>query len=174
MRLSTIAMSAAHNMLTDAHTAVGQQPIVIDGTYGVVYHGGADKVEFNTGLLMYLSDYTSEASAHVALSEEYRTWLDNNAAKYGFIESFEDGYRYVGVAHATFMKSKSMTLAQYISYLKSNSSHENPITINAGGAKYQVYYEACGAGGEIKVPKDDYTISGTNEGGVIITAKVSK
>ena len=174
MRLSTVAMSAAHRMLTDAKNAVNQKPVVIDGTYGVVYHGGADKVEFNTGHLMYLSDYLSEATAHVALSSEYRAWFDQNAAKYGFIESFEDGYRYVGEAHATYMKLKSMTLAQYIAHLKSNTSQDNPLDItDENGVKYQVYYVSCRAGDEIKVPKNDYTISGTNEGGVIITAKVS-
>jgi hypothetical protein len=44
-----------------------------------------------------------------------------------------------------------------------------------GGAEYSVYYVACEAGDTIKVPAHgNYTVSGTNEGGVIVTFKASK
>ena len=175
MRLSTSAMAAAHDMLSDAKEAVGQKAIVIDATYGVIYHGGNDVEEYNTGLLMYLSDYASEAEAHVELSNEYKKWLDENAAKYGFIESFEDGYRYVGVAHAKAISdSKDInSLADYIKYLKENTSVDKTIEIEVDGTTYKSYYVSCKKGDTIKVPSDsEYTISGTNEGGVVVTVKV--
>jgi phage anti-repressor protein len=177
MRLSLPAMAAAHKMLSDAKEEVDQKAIVIDGTYGMVYHGGAENPEFNTGLLMYLSDYESEADEHVELSKEYRKWLKENAAEYGFIESFEDGYRYVGIAHAKAISGNSKddieNLEDYIEYLKENTSVDKTAEIKVDGNTYKSYYVSCKKGDTIKVPKDaDYTISGTNEGGVIVTVKV--
>ncbi len=174
MRLSTSAMAAAHDMLSDAKEAVKDKAIVIDATYGVIYHGGSDVEEYNTGLLMYLSDYNSEADAHVDLSKEYRKWLREHAAEYGFIESFEDGYRYVGIPHAkSISESKDFdSLADYIAYLKDNTSVSKTIEIEVDGSTYKIYY-AKPADGKINVPAEgDYTISGTNEGGVIVTVKV--
>ena len=173
MKLSTAAMAAAHSMLSDAKAAVNQNPVCIDRTYGIGYNG-EELEEYNTGLLMFLADYTSESQAYVALSKEYKAWFNANAAKYGFIESFDGGFRYVGAVHATYMKANSMTLAQYINHLKNNTSNEKPLSASANGVEYQIYYVACKAGDTIKVPsKNEYTISGTNEGGVIITVTVS-
>lgn len=177
MQLSLPAMEAAHKMLSDAKEAVGQKAILIDGTYGTVYHGGADKEEFKTGYLMFLSDNDSEANDHVELSKEYRKWLREHAAEYGFIESFEDGYRYVGVAHAkAISESKDIeSLADYIEYLKDNTSVDKTIEIEVDGDTYKSYYVSCKKGDTIRVPDvdaDDITISGTNEGGVIVTVKV--
>ena len=174
MRLSTSAMAAAHNMLTDAKNAVGEKAVTIDATYGYIIHGDKTNQEFNTGLLLYLSDYDSTSEKRVALSKGYSKWFDENAANYGFIESFEDGYRYVGVAHAKSISgSKDITsVADYVKYLKENTNVNKTIEIEVDGATYKIYYAACTAGESIKVPADkDYTISGTNEGGVIVTVK---
>lgn len=176
MQLSLPAMASAHKMLTDAKEAVSQKPIVIDGTYGMIYHGGADVEEYKTGLLMYLSDYNSEVDAHVNMSAEYKSWFDKNASKYGFIESFEYGYRYVGNVHAKVISGDKNinSLAEYIAYLKENTNVGKTIEVEVDGATYKVYYVPCVEGDTIKVPADteNTTISGTNEGGVIVTVKV--
>ena len=167
MKLEKNAMSAAHNMLVAAEAAVKKDDLLIAYTYG---YNLEDNEEYKTALLMYLTNYEG-----TALDPAYAEWFDTNAASYGFIESFENGYRYVGVVHATYMKANSMTLAQYINHLKTNTSDEKPLKASANGVEYQIYYVACKAGDTIKVPsKNEYTISGTNEGGVIITVKVSK
>ena len=48
--------------------------------------------------------------------------------------------------------------------------------VKVDGVEYAIYYVACKAGDTIKAPKDlkNTTISGTNEGGVIVTVKLSK
>ena len=61
-----------------------------------------------------------------------KTWLANNAHKYGFVmrypdaksditgvSGYESAYRYVGVAHATYMYNNNLCLEEYVSYLKS-------------------------------------------------------
>ena len=167
MTLTKDAMAAAHNMLVDAEKAVKKDDILIQFTNG---YNEADNEEYKTALLIYLTNYENGK-----LDKAYSKWFDENAADYGFIESFEDGYRYVGVAHAKSISgSKDITsLAAYIEYLKTNTNVNKTIEVEVDGTTYKVYYVACAVGETIKVPADkDYTISGTNEGGVIVTVTV--
>ena len=166
MKLTNDAMEAAHKMLVDAEVAVGKDDLLIAYTYG---YNEADNEEYKTALLIYLTNFEG-----TKLDKSYSNWFDENAANYGFIESFEDGYRYVGVAHAKSISgSKDITsVADYVKYLKENTNVNKTIEIEVDGATYKIYYAACTAGESIKVPADkDYTISGTNEGGVIVTVK---
>ena len=173
MKLTKEAMAATHNMLVEAEKNLGKDMLCIDSCYGYMNEGV--KEEYNTAQLIYLAGIVSSAEPNVTLPKEYRNWLDKNAATYGFIESFEDGYRYVGVAHAKSISgSKNIaSLAAYIEYLKTNTNVNKTIEVEVDGTTYKVYYVACAAGDTIKVPADkDYTISGTNEGGVIVTVTV--
>lgn len=166
MKLTKEAMAATHNMLVEAEKSVQKDDLLIAYTYG---YNEANNEEYNTALLIYLTNYESGK-----LDKAYSKWFDENAEKYGFIESFEDGYRYVGVAHAkSIAGSKDITtVADYVKYLKENTNVGKTIEIEADGATYKIYYASCAAGESIKVPADkDYTISGTNEGGVIVTVK---
>ena len=173
MRFSQPAMAEAHKMLTAAKAAVNpNKPVTIDATYDTIKHGSST-YEYNTAMLMLLSDYDSTGETRVPLSEEYRAWFDEHAAEYGYIESFEDAYRYVGKVHAQTINGNSEinTLELYINFLKENTNEHN--VFRPEGSNYAIYYVACQEGGTIKVPKDaEYTISGTNEGGVIVTVKV--
>jgi D-alanyl-D-alanine carboxypeptidase len=170
MKLNKDAMVAAHKMLTDAKAAVKGEAITIDAAFDRIVYGGNDNEGYNTGLLMFLSDFTSDSGAYVKLSDDYSTWLKTNAAKYGFVNSFEDAYRYVGVTHATYMAQEKLSLADYINYLKKNHSADQKM-LQIGD--YGVYYVSCKTGDSINVPaNNEYTISGTNEGGVIVTVKL--
>ena len=168
MKLTKEAMEAAHNMLVDAEKAVKKDDLLIAYTYGF---NDSDNEEYKTALLIYLTDYEDQR-----LNSAYSEWFEENAAKYGFIESFEDGYRYVGVPHAKAISGSKniLSLADYIEYLKANTNVNKTIEIEVDGTTYKVYYVACAAGDTIKVPAGkDYTISGTNEGGVIVTVKTN-
>ncbi len=175
MQLEISAMVAAHKMLCAAKDAVGEKAVTIDAAYGYIIYTGVETDEYNTGMLMFLSDYSSETGAYVALSDAYSKWFDKNAVNYGFIESFEDAYRYVGVAHAKYMTDADFTLAEYIEHLKTNTNYEKMLVVEIDDVKYASYYVACTADDEIKVPaNNEYVISGTNEGGVVITVKLDK
>lgn len=174
MRLPTLTMQSLHNMLTAAKNEVEEDPITIDGAYDTIISGDV-YAEYATGMLVLLSDYTSSYT-RVELSSAYRAWLDKNAARYGFVEAYEDTYRFVGVAHAKYLNDAGITLAGYISYLKENTNNEKGLELTcADGAKYYVYYVACEEGETIKVPANNaYTISGTNAGGVVVTVSLDK
>ena len=170
MMLNKAAMEQAHKMLTDAKKAIAGESITIDAAFDRVVYGGVDTEGYNTGLLMFLSDFTSDSGAYVKISSDYSEWLKANAAKYGFVNSFEDAYRYVGVTHATYMAENKLSLADYINFLKKNHSADQKM-LQIGD--YGVYYVSCKAGDSINVPaNNEYTISGTNEGGVIVTVKL--
>lgn len=122
-------------------------------------------------------------------------WIYENAHKYGFIISFpnkcthlnnengDDPYhkndrlhlRYVGVEHATYIHENENVncLKEYLDLLRTNHGYNNPLTVNANGKDYQVYYVQCNANPtQIPVPKDStYTISGDNMNGFIITVE---
>lgn len=163
MQLTVDAMAAAHQMLVDAEAEIKKDDLLILYTYG---SNDLTNPEYATALLMFLSNYDGNT-----LSAEYANWFDDNAASYGFIESFENGYRYVGKTHAKYMSDKKLSLADYIAYLKDNTNCDKPLKITVKGTAYAVYYAS--AGKNIKVPANiDYVLSGTNEGGIIVTYEI--
>ena len=111
-------------------------------------------------------------------------WIYENAHKYGFIrvseaEGEEDIFRYVGVAHATYIKNtKSVaTVAEYLEVLKNKYSYKTPLPIQVKGADgknvtYRVYYLASGSAMEVP-QKYGYTVSGDNLGGYVVTVNTA-
>jgi len=175
--LNKTAMENAHKLLTNLRAGVeDSKAVTIDAAFDRIVNGGAETEGYNTGLLMFLSDNASDSGNHIALGEDYKAWLDDNAAKYGFVNEFEDAYRYVGVAHAKYIADEKLSLAEYVELLKKNTSNEKGLTTkDAEGNEYYVYYVSAKAGETIKVPaSNEYTVSGTNEGGVIVTVKLAK
>ncbi len=128
------------------------------------------------------------------ISEAQHAWIFNNAHKYGFVMRYPDekssitgvapGYeycfRYVGVAHATYMKEHGYCLEEYVEVLKQNHTINNPLrTKGADGHSYDVYYVPAVADQTLLtnflVPSNyQYTISGDNCGGFIVTVDLSK
>lgn len=177
MMLNRAAMENAHKLLTDLKAAVEDSAAVtVDAAFDRIVYGGNDTEGYNTGLLMFLSDNTSDSGSYVALEDKYTDWLDKNAVKYGFINEFEDAYRYVGAAHSKYITDEKLSLEEYVTLLKKNTSNEKGLAITgADGAKYYVYYVSATTGDTINVPaENEYTISGTNEGGVIVTVTIEK
>lgn len=167
VQLSPAAIAAAHDLLVAAEKSVKEDDLLVKYAYD---GDDGQTAEYKTGLLMFLTNYDEEK-----LPENYAKWIDDNAAKYGFIESFEDAYRYVGEVHAKYMTEEKVSLADYINFLKKNTHAEKAITVKLDGVEYAVYYAEGKAGDTIKVPATaEYTVSGTNEGGVIVTVKNAK
>ena len=111
-------------------------------------------------------------------------WIYENAYKYGFINLAtasadsnepEDAnlFRYVGVAHATAMKQKKLTtLESYLNYLKADTSVSKPVSVTTNEGKLKIYY--CAADATVYVSeKNEYTVSGNNVDGYIITVNTS-
>lgn len=106
---------------------------------------------------------------------------------YGFILRYPEGkesftgenarsytYRYVGYPHAKYINSNGLCLEEYINLVKEHDSN-NPLEIIEDGHTYNVYFVPAESVGDtsIPVPSDkEYTVSGCNAGGFIVTVTV--
>lgn len=186
-----------HNMLTDLNGSTGNVAYIATAHRTLKEQQGIDSPapsgysDFHTGMLVSLKAYGSGASSNLTAegNEAMYKWLLDNAHKYGFIQRYPSGkesvthvsdylscFRYVGVAHATYMKENNLCLEEYVAKLKETKpTLEAPLLVNVKGSSnsgvYAIYYYDF-AEGEIQVPKSNYTISGTNMGGIIVTVKV--
>ena len=146
--------------------------------------------EHHTGYCVALQVYDSTGKNRINLDPDTDRWFYQNAHKYGFIvrypdekksitgvPNYEHCFRYVGVAHATYMYQNNLCLEEYLDMLKNSySSAANRLTISAAdGFDYDVYYVAASDSEvtTIDVPTSDftYTVSGDNRGGFIVTVK---
>jgi len=133
--------------------------------------------DFHTGMLFELT--VNDSSASIGSDAAFK-WIYDNAHKYGFIarypeaksaitgvSNFDNAFRYVGVAHATYMKTNGLCLEEYVTLLQQSNGQ----TFSAGG--YVICYVRVGASGstEITLPSASATVSGDNMGGLIIAAK---
>lgn len=112
-------------------------------------------------------------------------WFAENAAKYGLIVRYPEGkeeatgekpraytYRYIGAAHAVYMRDNGLCLEEYISELKKHTK-DDPLAAASDGTTYIMYYVPAAESGATEVPVPDdkqYTVSGNNADGFIVTA----
>lgn len=196
LKLEASAMENAHNMLVSLTSETNNDNIYISSSYGK----NDTSKDIHTGLTMVLS-VAGAVVADPFEDENYavlKDWLIENAHKYGFVvrypadkaditgeADYKYAFRYVGLPHAKYMYDNNLCLEEYIAYLKGNTSDEQMLSVTAtDNISYGIYYVPCSDdSNEIKVPetvpnpdgstKYSYTISGTNEGGVIVTVTLN-
>ena len=145
--------------------------------------------DYHSGSTIYINRYTDSGSTEdLNLSSESQ-WIKQNAHKYGFIFRFPTnkhkitGYnipwqmRYVGIAHATYMYQNNLCLEEYLQLLSDNHRYlSNHLQVNAAdGMTYEIFYVQGPEEGVLKLPipaNRDYTVSGDNIGGFIVTVTV--
>lgn len=108
-------------------------------------------------------------------------WITEHYKDYGFIIRYPanktpytgiDGegnhFRYVGIPHSVYMTDNLMCLEEYVRMIKRYSA-DDPFVFEYNGEEYRIWY--CDASdGYIDVPADsEYTVSGDNCGGFIVT-----
>ncbi len=191
------ALTAMDAMLTDFAAASGKSNVQIRYAYRTYKEQEAFSVapghsDHHTGLgceLKYVIQTGKNIVAYELSTDETYAWLTDNCHKYGFVirypadkteqtgvADYISYFRYVGIPHATYMKANGLCMEEYVTLLKSYTD-KNPLAINgADGKYYEVYYVAVNDGSAtVKYPTNyAYTISGTNEGGVVITVDRSK
>ncbi len=192
--METTALTALDAMLTDFCTATGKDNVQIRSAYRdqatqEQFSTPVGHSDHHTGFGCELK-YTKEGAAYhfSADPENGYAWINENAAKYGFIirypadkvdvtgvSDYDSYYRYVGPAHATYMAANNLCMEEYIEVLK-GYSQSKPLEIRgADGIAYEVYYTAVSGSATIKLPTNyAYTLSGTNEGGVVVTINRSE
>ncbi len=141
----------------------------------------------HTGLSCALQVQSGNKTLYLSSSDAY-DWIYDNCHKYGFVVRYPAGkealtgvsdydyyFRYVGYVHAYVMKTQNKCLEEYVADLR-NYSVESPLSMTTDDASnYEIYYvPAVGTETAVPVPSENtYTISGDNEGGFIVTVKLS-
>ncbi|NLK71054.1 MAG: M15 family metallopeptidase [Clostridiales bacterium] len=140
-------------------------------------------LSFNIGIRI-----DANSSAQYTPTDKY-AWVTENCHKYGFIERYPEGksditghdasyshFRYVGVPHAVYMKENNLCLEEYIELVKGYDFITGRLKITVGEKKYEVYYVPQNTANdttEIHIePNKNYTISGNNIDGFIVTVEV--
>lgn len=139
--------------------------------------------DHHTGYLFNISsfDNTSLPADH---------WIYQNCHKYGFIirypadkttqtgvSNYTEAIRYVGVAHATYIKNNNLCLEEYVNRLKDHTL-SNALNVSVdNGDRYQIYYVPASPSDalvQFKVPSNySYEVSGDNVGGLIVTVNLN-
>lgn len=116
------------------------------------------------------------------------SWIKENCEKYGFIIRYPSDkteltgiyhepwhIRYVGLAHACYIKENNLSLEEYISRLKGYSVQKPLEYQDCEMNRWCIYYVAAqGDNTDIPVPKDrQYEISGNNVDGFIVSIKMN-
>ena len=193
--METEALKALDTMLVDFYNLTGKDNVQIR----YAYRSLEDQAEFSvapgysdhhTGYGVQLKyQHNGNAYAFSTDPEGSYNWFFENCHKYGFVirypenksdltgdtQKYTDYFRYVGVAHATYMKANDLCMEEYVSLLKGYTA-EKPLEIKgADGRYYETWYVAVDGSATVKYPTNyAYTISGTNDGGVVVTVDRTK
>lgn len=187
------AFAAMDNMLTACAGTTGCDDVTVRLAYVTAAEAKDSNVarslrtnaeDYKTGMGCDLLIYTDEGqSQKLASNATVMAWLEQNAARYGFVvrypadkaektgvAEYTEYYRYVGVPHATYMKANNLCLEEYLVLLRTYTSKDRLSIQALDGKTYEVYYCAVAGDGSISCPTNyNYTVSGTNEGGVVVT-----
>ncbi len=186
----------ANIVLMTAYRSPEQQTALNNGTL-------AGFSDFHTGMSFELKDGDTWTMVNASSLEGKYDWLYKNAHKYGFIVRYPDDipesstganagkkfsnitgvadfanvFRYVGIAHASYIYEHDLCLEEYLELIRTSHAHGSSLSFKASdGRSYEVYY--CASAGDttdIQVPsKYVYEVSGDNIGGYIVTVSKSK
>lgn len=145
--------------------------------------------EHHSGLAFDMNVYTSAGVSYslgtAGQTDPVYNWIYDNAAKYGFILRYPESktgvtgitnepwhFRYVGRGHAAYMTENGLTLEEYIALLYKYPENGEHLSFTYDGVSYEVFCKKAGADGTatVTLPADaDYTVSGDNDAGFIVT-----
>ena len=192
--METEALKALDTMLVDFYNLTGKDNVQIRYAYRSLEEQAGFSVtpgysDHHTGYGVQLKyEHNGNAYAFSTDLDGAYNWFFENCHKYGFVVRYPEGkeddtgisdytdyFRYVGVAHATYMKAHDLCMEEYVDVLK-NYTAEKPLEIKgADGRYYETWYVAVDGSATVKYPTNyAYTISGTNDGGVVVTVDRTK
>ncbi len=140
--------------------------------------------DHHTGLGFDVKLYDKDGASYPygRYATERAEWIVENHKYYGFIMRYpankadltgisgeSNHFRYVGVPHSVYITENNICLEEYLTLIK-GYTYEDPLHVTSDRDEYAVWY--CG-GDTVFVPKDkDFTVSGDNLGGFIVTVKL--
>ena len=138
--------------------------------------------DHHTGYAFDIKLYDKDGKSYsYVTNQDMVEWIVDHYKDYGFIIRYPankkavtgiDGegnhFRYVGVPHSVYMTDKRMCLEEYVAMIKKYGRDE-PFEYEYNGVTYLIWY-CDGKDGYVYVPSDrEYTLSGDNLGGFIVT-----
>ncbi len=174
-------------IITDAYRSFDFQQALSSKSSSAAGPGYSD---YHSGATFYIEAYVDSGIYSLSsLSQAKSSWLKEHMAEYGFIERSPAakksvvGYaipwqlRYVGVPHATYMKENNLCLEEYLNLLAEKHTYSGEhLSVTTPGGVYEIFCVTATDGGIIKLPipeNREYTVSGDNMNGFIVTVKVS-
>lgn len=197
-KMNRVACAALIKMLNQYYDLTGDNSLGIPTNYA--YRSSSTQAGFSsavgyadhqTGYCVALATVNPETKAYSRLTN-LEHWVYQNCHKYGFVlrypagkdaftgvKDYEYCLRYVGVAHATYMKANNLCLEEYITLLQTEHTFGNALSITGVDGKfYQVYYVPVTTDPNgittYQLPSNyEYSLSGDNDGGYIVTVHLS-
>ena len=194
--ISERIMTELNSMLDGLYEATNSTALTITAAFRTkkdqqeFYDNGKDTAvgggsDLHTGLSFRCTVYPSSEGS---LTEGKFLWLAENCRSYGFVLRYPQGkesltgysaspsfFRYVGKPHAYLMTLNDYSLEEYVDFVK-RFSFENQYRVTHEGVSYAIYYCPAAASGQtqVKIPEGaEYTVSGDNSSGFIITAIIN-
>ena len=188
------ALPSMHAWLEEFYKETGKSDAIISASYRTFeeqskFSVPAGKSDHHTGFGVTLKIYADGVTSNIYENPDYYTWLVDNAHKYGFvvrypedkaaitgISEYVEYFHYVGDGPAAYMKANNLCLEEFVAQIKAYK-HGNPLEVtDANGQDWLIYYTACdGDMTTVKLPTNfTYTVSGDNEGGIIVCVSLSK
>lgn len=137
--------------------------------------------EHHTGLAVDIGIFYEDGSQGSFSESRNAVWMRENCYRFGFVRRYAEDktkitgisneawhFRYVGMPHAAFMTEKNFCLEEYIDYLREHTSENAPLSVTCADGSYDIFFTDAG---EIDEPSGEYTVSGNNVDGVIVTVK---
>jgi D-alanyl-D-alanine carboxypeptidase len=188
-QISTSVITELNSMVSDFNEATENTDTMIRTGYisedDLTDYTDCDHI---TGLSFNLSSYDGNTIEDFNGTGDF-SWILERADKYGFIQRYPSDkvditgidepshFRYVGLPHSSYMKENNLCLEEYIELVK-GYKYNDPLEVTTfNGRTYDVYYvtvDNANSSTNIPVPMDkEYSISGNNDDGYIVTVKVS-
>ena len=188
------ALSDLHTWLSDMHKATQNSDVIITSAYRTAQEQESfltpvGKSNHHTGYGVTFKIYANQVTSSLSSDAACYTWMTENAYKYGFVQRYPEGkesttgmsdytehFHYVGYGPAAYMKQNNLCLEEFVATIK-GYTQSNPLTVtDANGQGWLIYHAACpGEAATIQLPTNfNYTVSGDNEGGVIVCVSLTK
>lgn len=179
--LNSTALSSFNKLMESYFASTANKEIMVNDGY---LAKGASKstAESTTGLSIQLHlNKTDGGFAYITNTSPY-SWLYEHMEEYGYILRYPEGkedltgntatdtvIRYVGTPHAKYMGAYNLCLEEYLDLLKEKYTYGKGMLHYEG---YIIYYVPANLTGSTTVPvptTENYSISGNNIDGFIVT-----
>ena len=194
-----LLLNSAHRTVAEQQDVWDYYASTQGDEYVHAYVASPGESEHHTGLACDLTFYTDDGQNIPIPDYPTGQWIPSHAADYGFILRYPEGkvditgisnepwhFRYVGIPHSTVCEKKNWCLEEYVENIQKYTAEGTLLYITNSGDVYDaeaseglpttngwlIYHvpKDSGSSTSFKVIRGyDYTISGTNAGGFIVT-----